>query len=107
MRKLIFQEIKYNKKTDFCCQTMSIFVQDLRIGIDYYNVYREYYIDTTADLKQMIYYCPFCGKELPKGLGEKYFDILEKDYQIEDIIEEEENIPEEFKTDEWWKKRGL
>ncbi len=59
-------------------------------------------------------YCPFCGSKLPKDRmavdesgSDPYTDALEealgKDFC--DITPEE--IPEEFKTDEWWKKRGL
>ena len=59
-------------------------------------------------------FCPFCGAKLPinrlelqkdgsdiytaeivKAVGKEFCDITE------------DEIPEEFKTDEWWKKRGL
>lgn len=59
-------------------------------------------------------YCPYCGTKLPINrlsiyeYGESiYFAEIEKAVGKEfcDITEDE--IPEEFKTDEWWKKRGL
>lgn len=55
-----------------------------------------------------IWNCPFCGKDLPKSLyGYVYNNAIAKtvgkDYC--DITDDE--IPEEFKTDEWWIKRGL
>ena len=59
-------------------------------------------------------FCPFCGEELPKNRqavdengDDPYTDALEEALGKEwcDITPEE--IPEEFKTDEWWKKRGL
>ncbi|MDR3550584.1 MAG: hypothetical protein P4L31_04165 [Candidatus Babeliales bacterium] len=54
-------------------------------------------------------FCPFCGTKLPKDLTEKWWDILEKEYGIDDPYDDKQKklIPEEFKTDEWWKKRGL
>ena len=107
MRKLILQKISYNLKHYYCCQLMEKFTVDYRVGIDYYSVYREYYLDTTSLLKQTINYCPFCGSKLPKGLSEEYFNILEKNYKIYNIEENEKNIPREFKSDQWWKKRNL
>ena len=52
-------------------------------------------------------FCPYCGTKIPKMLSLEYLDELEiavgKDYC--DITDDE--VPEEFKTDEWWIKRGL
>ena len=56
--------------------------------------------------RRVLAYCPYCGAkqpdltlayddELDAVLGENYCDITE------------DEIPEEFKTDEWWRKRGL
>ena len=54
-------------------------------------------------------FCPFCGEKMPPNLygSDIYCDALEKAVGKEycDITEDE--IPEEFKSDEWWKKRGL
>ncbi len=58
-------------------------------------------------------YCPWCGKKLPDSLDEQWEEILENEYGITsknwDAAEwnDETDLPEEFKTDEWWKKRGL
>lgn len=54
-------------------------------------------------------YCPFCKKRLPKDLTNAWFDMLEKEYGIDDPYDDEQKrrIPQEFMTDEWWKKRGL
>ena len=53
----------------------------------------------------VIDYCPFCGKKLPFSKREIYFHILNTDYEktFEQVINHE--IPEEFKSDAWWKKR--
>ena len=52
-------------------------------------------------------YCPNCGARLPKDLLDEYCDELEKAVGKEYCDIKEDEIPEEFKSDEWWKKRGL
>ena len=73
-----------------------------------------------------ISYCPFCGAKLPVWLYDEYIGELEKSlskeqyeklfyYKEEGSLREipvldRNKIPEEFKefkTDEWWIKRGL
>lgn len=58
---------------------------------------------------QRIDCCPWCSKKLPESLRDKWFEFLEKEYSLDDPHREEQEklIPEEFKTDEWWKERGL
>jgi uncharacterized protein DUF6980 len=101
------------KKTMHCCELMDNFLEDIRILLFYSPVYREYFIPllykgkTTAI--QCLIYCPWCGKKLPEDLRNKYFEILEKEYGLDDPRkkEQEKLVPKEFKTDEWWKKRNL
>jgi hypothetical protein len=52
-------------------------------------------------------YCPYCGAEMPKIFDDEYYDALEEAVGKEFCDIKEEEIPEEFKSDEWWKKRGL
>lgn len=76
--------------------------------IEYCPILREYNITGNKGFK--MFYCPWCGSILPKRLRDEFFDILEKEYGIDsDIFEVLHNpkLPEEFRTDEWWKKRGL
>ena len=56
-----------------------------------------------------IKYCPFCGAKMPDHFyaSEQYENALEEALGKEFCDIKEEEIPEEFKTDEWWKKRGL
>jgi hypothetical protein len=50
----------------------------------------------------------FCGKKLPLSLRDEWFEILEKEYGLENPYEEDrKKVPKEFWTDEWWKNRGL
>lgn len=85
-------------------------INDPRIGINYYKRFRRYSIDLMGGhAQQQAFYCPFCGNKLPSELGDQYVDILKKEYNIYDHWDEGQTklIPEEFKSDEWWKKRGL
>ncbi len=56
-----------------------------------------------------VLFCTYCGTKLPQNLAEEWADILEQEYEITDPSESKQKnlIPAEFKTDEWWKKRGL
>ena len=45
-------------------------------------------------------YCPYCGKKLPESLDEVWWNCLKMKGYPEKI-----DMPEEFKTDAWWKKR--
>lgn len=100
-----------------CCEEMC---RSIAQGeFEFYPQYRGvcYYIHTKQDDsygQRFFGYCPYCGKRMPKllyGIDENgnrpYDDALEEAVGKEfcDITEDE--IPEEFKTDEWWKRRGL
>jgi len=101
---------KRKKKGNYCCDLMDTFTRDPRVGVSYYPKTRAYYIDLLdGPAKQGIFYCPFCGSKLPSSLRDKYFKLLGKKFKIKDPFDEEQtqNISEEFKSDEWWKKRGL
>ena len=59
-------------------------------------------------LGQKMQYCPWCGTKLPKTLGEEWDKVVKEKLGIEQVFAEEwATLPEEYKTDEWWKKRGL
>jgi hypothetical protein len=66
-----------------------------------------YYLDKKIPVIQYISYCPFCGSKLPELLIFDYDDALEEAVGKEFCDIKEEEIPKEFQTDEWWKKRGL
>ena len=54
-------------------------------------------------------YCPFCGAKLPTQLDPEDYILQEygEDYLRYTSDPEYKAPPEEFKSDEWWKKRGL
>ena len=102
---------------DFCCENLEVSVERKEIVYEPVSGCFWFYFKRDYEDSYGLYhlgYCPFCGAQLPKDRkainrdgSDPYGDALEeavgKDYC--DISEDE--IPEEFKTDEWWKKRGL
>lgn len=98
------------QKKMHCCDLMEMFVADAKVPLKYYSILREYALLLKySPAVQLIFYCPWCSQKLPISLRETYFDILEKEHGItpELDIQNDPNIPEEFKSDEWWKKRKL
>ncbi len=94
---------------EHCCDGMRFFLNEGKVQISYSPERRRYSILLYSNARQLIYYCPWCGKKFPKDLSKEWFEILEKEYGIECPFDEEERhkIPKEFQTDKWWKKRGL
>jgi len=98
------------EEKNHCCENMEMFVEDPRIKIGYNPVHRMYNLEiSSTGTVCLIYYCPSCGALLPENLVDEWFDILKKQFNIDDPYNEKQLklIPEEFKSDEWWKKRGL
>jgi hypothetical protein len=59
-----------------------------------------------------ITYCPFCGTKFPESLGTEWFYTIYDELGPEYLPDDDGNppkkeLPHEFHTDEWWKKRGL
>ena len=99
---------------DFCCIDMERCVdRDYMVCDPVRGIFCCYIKEETQNGKNVVYsqlvmrYCPFCGVELPKSLLDEYCDELEKAVGKEYCDIKEDEIPEEFKSDEWWKKRGL
>ncbi len=95
----------------YCCKDIELFLEDPRDPINYDPLFREYYIKLYRQYNIItMVFCPWCGKKFPESLREKFFDTLESDYNIITDIGEYKtrpDIPSEFQSDEWWKKRGL
>ncbi|MCH7990647.1 MAG: hypothetical protein IID46_16015 [Planctomycetes bacterium] len=49
-----------------------------------------------------IWFCPWCGESLPESKRDLGFKALE-DLGIDDPLEQD--IPEPFKSDSWWRSR--
>ena len=95
---------------EFCCKNIEEYCTNPKDPLQYDKLLREYYFNLSSFNILTLKYCAWCGNELPSSLRDEIFDILEKEYNIETDISEirvREDLPKEFKTDEWWKKRGL
>ena len=104
-----------NKK--YCCNVMEKQVEyhcDIHRNIydcsdnliDYSSAFDEYglIVHDGGSSCVLIKFCPWCGAKLPKSKRILCFNTLQKlgyDFPYS------QEIPEEFHTDEWWKKRGL
>lgn len=98
---------------EFCCDVMEEFCSQKNKFIDYdpsVRSYMFYLADDSHGTRQIMRYCFWCGSKLPKDLSEEWEYILKKEYGLEKpgrLPPNTKKIPPEFKTDEWWKKRGL
>jgi hypothetical protein len=96
-----------------CCEDMEFFLGENKVAIGYLPELRFYYIKlkhSTAD--QGIFYCPWCSKKLADNLFDEYDIELAKALNVDgdDLTKttfNKNNIPKEFRTDEWWRKRNL
>ena len=96
----------------FCCKEMQDNIH--KNSVTYDSMTRDYYIryninsETGIGRGSDLTYCPWCGSKLPRALVSEWFNILENEYKIE-VPDSTTltNITEEFKSDAWWKKRGL
>lgn len=96
------QELKNNH----CCEVMRECIHDERICIKYESRFRSYYLTIRGSAAiQSILVCPWCGTRLPNDLYDEYDEVLLNEYGLKNPSKK--LLPEEFKTDEWWKKRGL
>lgn len=101
---------------EYCCLNMKDHVIDISdcatpiychdgVVISYSPKLHEYGIPCGDGHSHItIHYCPWCGKLLsPLGLRDKWFEAL-FDMGYEDPLFDE-NIPEEYKSDAWWRKQ--
>jgi hypothetical protein len=56
--------------------------------------------------RRILAYCPFCGTKLP-DFSYEYADAIKKVLKVDYTKIDFKDIPCEFQTDEWWKKRGI
>jgi hypothetical protein len=97
-------------KEEFCCSDMMFALTRKSVeggyGLFLYDPKRRAYgiaINGNPENQYFLSYCPFCGKRYPLDLADEYFDAI-RDPITGKICDP---LPEEFLTDEWWKKRGL
>ena len=96
----------------YCCQQwIDYWVNEPRVPISYDPALRLYYMlcDDSTNWIKAVRQCTVCKKTFPDDVYSQREAILEKEYGISEIEEmrHPEIVPEEFKSEEWWKKRGL
>lgn len=123
--------MKYNPEKGYCCnfiktitkQSTKHFEWSYALPIKYHPQTRTFLLTDCpgflhknelpgkyrATIGFSLQYCPQCGAEFPKDLTDEWYNIMEKDLGIEYPNDpgKREQIPAEYETDEWWKKRGL
>lgn len=126
---ILFDEKPFNKfppkNQDFCCGITEDLIID-KVESDFFDMFyqpfaRRHFFSTSVcwgrnSPKHTIFpewdfeFCLYCGKQLPKSLLDQWLAIVKNDFgvgltiKLEDMLE---RLPEEFRTDKWWKKRGL
>lgn len=106
IKKCLAKRTEKEQQLKFCCEEMDdAFKRKL---IEYEMTTREYWINVSDNGAKDIKFCPWCGTNFKNDLITEYYDALKKECGIE-IPETTNytNIPDEFISDEWWKKRGL
>lgn len=102
----------------FCCKYIESLVSDPLSPLEYDPITRAYYLvaipkglrkKNEVTIAFDIEYCPRCATKLPESLEEKWSMIIKRKFKLSGLLTEKQKklIPEEYKTDEWWKKRGL
>ena len=98
------------KQQDHCCVFMQKFTQDQSIPVFYAARLRNYSVteDESGTIRSSICFCPWCGVELPYNLNTEWFEALEKEHKLDDPFDKDQKklIPEEFRSEKWWEKRG-
>lgn len=108
--RVLFFNLEEYGQGDHCCAEMNIHIHEKERVVKYFVETREYGIQASEYIVQMLKFCPWCGKQLPPSLREKFFDVLELEYEIitnAGDYKDRPDIPEEFRSDKWWKKRNL
>lgn len=114
LKKIIPKRLHGQRPHNHCCDVMAAILDDARIPLFYSPIVRKYYMarmDKYIIKGYLVFiYCPWCMTKLPKELTSTYCDIIQKEFGLNPQhidLEIEDKISEEFKSDEWWKNRGL
>lgn len=90
---------------DHCCEAMDKNLRDQDTGIVYSEKFREYGIRVLdgGSSFQQIDYCPWCGQKFASSLRDLWFDIVYDELELDSA--NDPGLPEDMKSDVWWKKR--
>lgn len=107
------------KNNLLCCKKLQDIIENIDAPIEYEPRTREVVLvvpkqynnpSETCRMAFTISHCPACGTAFPPPLLETWYDLVEHSYGAQEWpinAEKLSRLPPEFRTDEWWKKRGL
>jgi hypothetical protein len=99
--KMEYQTVPYNERFIAPQDRVVIYHEESRdYGIKLDREYIGYQVS--------IEYCPWCGSKLPDSLNLEWCEAVKQDLGIEDVDAEEwAKLPEKYKTEQWWREKGL
>lgn len=100
---LLKKEMKY----DHCCEAMTYHAHHPSVPLKYHPAKRMYFLLMEGKRGTILTFCPFCGKELPPELSGVYYDILQELGFENPFAVRIRQIPKEYRSDAWWKAKGL
>lgn len=91
----------------FCCSELTRHLRENEVALSYDDISRSYGIKILdgGTSSQQIYYCPWCGIKFPADVNDILYDIIYDELNLDGP--DDPKLPEEFKSREWWVKRGL
>jgi hypothetical protein len=99
------------KRRDGClCLNRKELNKYCQTNLIYNTRFREYGVKSVRKRAPYIpmTYCLSCGRQLEPSLRDLWAKLLQRDYGIADPFKSPiANLPKSFRTDEWWKRRGL
>ena len=94
------------------CEKLDTYLREDKLPIKYHDRYRSFVLafkTSYGGTKKggiVLGFCPFCGGKFPSDLYEEFYHLtehLEDEYGDLDF----RKVEREFRSDAWWKKRGL
>jgi hypothetical protein len=93
-----------------CCSDKQELNKYVNSGFIYNTRFREYGIKTVRQRGPYLVmnYCLWCGRQLEPSLRNLWAKLLQKEHGIANPFETPiAQLPKSFRTDQWWKRRGL
>jgi hypothetical protein len=105
--KRVYKRIE-NERHSFtpphCCKTLTNGLKEVGSIYVYSPNHRKYGLVTGCTIMD---YCIHCGTKMPDSLTDKWFFILRAKYKLSNQDIDNDKIPPEFLTEEWWKNRDI
>ena len=88
----------------WCCSELPYYIANE--FFIYEEKFREFGVPVCEDGVSFIVvkYCPWCGAQFPDSLRDLWFDKLD---EMGIDPDDASRVPEEMKSDLWWRKAGL